>query len=175
MKINEIDEPEEFEAIDNKDTSEWGDSYDLKKIAVEVHSIDEKELNKDFTLSNLTDTLFQSRVIRYIMKRIALLKRLEILFPFAYSKIERNMPDEMKMRIYVERNEYKKIRKVVLSEIKTILVMSRARGGVILKSFLGDNNEQLSKEIAEVDNIDAPKRTFMDKVLGRNRRIISNG
>lgn len=171
QKIADIEDGLDNEVEDNKEFAEWGDSYDLKKIAVEVHSKEESELNKDFTLSDLNDQLFESKTINYIMGRIGLLKLIEIVMPYANTRnITKDMSEKDRLRILAEKVEYRKLRKVILSEVRIILVMSRARGGKIIKSFLApDTMTPEGQAILEEEEKPRDKRGFFDKLLGRKK------
>ena len=120
----------------------------------------------------MTDNLFNSRIINYIIGRMQLLKMCELMMPYSNAKLTSEIKEDKELikRLLIEREEYKKIRKIVLSEVRIILVMSRARGGVILESFLkGDIDKDIGETLAGVEGIDAPKRSIMDKILGRNK------
>jgi len=158
--------------MDDRDgTANWGDAYDLKKIAVEVHSKEETELNKDFTLSNINADLMNNKAIKFIVRRMRLLRRVELIMPFWSFSIKKDDKDFMKRRILIERSEYQKIKKVVLSEIRVMLVMSRATDGRILESFLNDNvGSEVAGMLTEPAESGRKERTIIDKAFGRNKQ-----
>jgi len=146
---------------------EINNEFWLKKQSAEIYS-DEKELSADFTLSNLSDDMLRSRVFNYIVGRMELLKLLEDIFPYANKKIPNNMKvsNVVRERIKWETLQYKKTRNQIRIQVNTLLVMSRARGGNVLYSWLNPREE---KEDGEVIEGEEPKRSIIDKILGKNK------
>lgn len=163
---DEGDEEEEVEKAEN--------NFELKKWSAEVWS-DIPELNRDFTMSNLSDQMFNSRVVNFIRNRILLVKLLANVFRYANRKIDDKIviDEAIKRRIIFETIEYKRSRNLIMSEVYTILNLSKARGGLVLKAFLEGGMSQDEMEVvagAEGPAIGEPiQRSFKDRLLGRNR------
>jgi hypothetical protein len=167
----------------------------LKKQTAEVYS-DQRELNKDFTLSNLSDQMFDSKVVNFIMGRIFLVKLVENIFKFANRDIykrdekgaiifdpntklpsELRIPKRVKDRIKWETYEYVRTRNLILTEVYTILNLSKARGGLILKAFLrgGLTDEEMETIAGETSTGEVKRRTVVDRLLGRNKPQVQPG
>lgn len=173
-KIGQIEfEEPNFNGDDEVERAE--NNFELKKWSAEVWS-DIPELNKDFTLSNLSDSMFQSKVTNFIRNRILLIKLLNNIYPYANRKLNPDgfeLDESVKKRIIFETIEHKKNKNLILSDVYTILNLSKGRGGLVLKSFLeGGMSKEEMEVIAGEDGpaVGEPhKRGFMDRMLGRNR------
>lgn len=197
FKIERADElsKQELDELEKDEDRAVRDNYDLMLLSAEIHS-PMKELNKDFTLSNLSDAMFDSRVVKFIMGRMFLVELVKLLFPYANKRAEKEkekdkngkeieesedvkisgkIPENIRMNIKWQTYEYNKCKNLVLNEVYTILNMSKARGGLVLKAFL--RGQGLSNEEAEAivggdggpAQDEMPKRTVIDRVLGRNK------
>lgn len=195
LSIEKVEELREKDLFDDSDITEKAESdFELRKWTASVWS-DIPELNKDFTLSNLSDNMFESKVVNFIRNRIFVTKMLRNLFKYAnrdlklgeeegglskeeYKEEKRkekeillNISDEIKDRIRWETIEYNKTRSLIMAEVYTILNLSKARGGLVLKSFLkGSMSEEEAELIAGAGEpaVGEPiKRSWMDRLLGR--------
>jgi len=182
--VQKADELKEADMISDLEIKEeegrTNNEFWLKKMTAEVYS-DSKELNKDFTLSNLSDNMFESRVVNFIRGRIFLVKLLEHIFKFANKSVEVDpkskekivIPEKVLERVKWETYEYIKTRNLILTEVYTILNMSKARGGLILKAFLEGGMEREEAEMIAGAGMPAmgeePKRSMTDRILGRKK------
>ena len=182
LQIKKVEEFREVNPtnISDEDKNEMSDFW-LKKMVAEIDS-DIPELNKDFTLSNLSDQMFESRVTNFIRNRIFVVKLLRNVFKYALRDIfdenkktgaltlKEGIDEKTKQRVKWETLEYLKTRNLILSEVYTILNLSKARGGLVLKAFLRGNMPEEEAELiagAETPAVgEKNKRSFMDKILG---------
>lgn len=172
-KVDQIDF--DIDGDSDGETEKAENNFELKKWGANVWS-NTPELNRDFTMSNLSDQMFNSRVINFILNRIELIKLLRGVFRYADRKIDEKkftISFEMKERITFETFAFRRSNDLILSKVYTILNLSKARGGLVLKAFLEGG---MSKEEMEViageegPAIGEPiKRTFMERLTGRNR------
>lgn len=150
-------------------------NFELKKWGANVWS-DARELNKDFTMSNLSDQMFNSKVIKFVMNRVEIEKMLRNVFKYAERKItnsEYEITEDVKRRIIFETLAFRRTKGILMIKVHTILNLSKARGGMVLKSFLEGG---LGKEEMEViageegPAIGEPiKRTAWERLSGRNK------
>lgn len=174
-KVSQLDY--DFEKDDdNEEVEKAENNFELKKWGANVWS-DIPELNKDFTMSNLSDTMFNSKVVNFIRNRILIVKLLRNIFPYAERDISNTkfvVREDIRRRIQFETIEYRKCRNLILSEIYTILNLSKARGGLVLKSFLegGMSKEEMEAIVGEEGSPadgEKVKRSWIDRLLGRNK------
>ena len=123
LQIQKVEElPEVIDDKVNDDDEEKMSDFYLKKMTAEVDS-DIPELNKDFTLSNLSDNMFESRVTNFIRNRIFVVKLMRNVFKYALREIKESeeAPEKIAERIKWETIEFVKTRNLILSEVYTIL------------------------------------------------------
>lgn len=177
-KIGELDN--NFDSgHDETEEEKAENNFELKKWSANVWS-DIPEINKDFTMSNLSDIMFNSKVVNFIRNRIMIVKLLRNVFKYAgreykdTNKIKITISEEMKQRIKFETIEFTNCRNLLLSEVYTILNLSKARGGLVLKAFLqgGMTEEEMEEVVGGEGNPalgEKTKRTLIDRMLGRNK------
>lgn len=176
-KVEELDDTTQYIPSDVEEIEKATNDFELKKWGANVWS-DIPEVNKDFTMSNLSDQMFNSRVVNFIRNRILLVKLLRNIFRYAERRTEHpqatiNIPIEIKQRISYETIAFRKSRNLILSDVYTILNLSKGRGGLVLKAFLkgGMTPEEMETIAGETGPaIGEPiERSTMDRLLGRNR------
>ena len=119
---------------DNEEVEKAENNFELKKWGANVWS-DIPELNKDFTMSNLSDTMLNSKVVNFIRNRILIVKLLRNVFPYAERDIGNTkfvVREDIRRRIQFETIEYRKCRNLILSEIYTILICQKLEEGWFL-------------------------------------------
>lgn len=174
-KVDELD----LQGINDDDSEEIEKAesdFELKKWGANVWS-KTNELNKDFTLSNLSDQMFNSRVINFILNRIELIKLLRNVFRYADRKVDEDtniiVPEIVQRRIVFETLCFRRNNDLIMSKVYTILNLSKGRGGLVLKAFLEGGATQEEMEMIagqEGPAIGEPiKRSGWDRLLGRNK------
>ena len=84
---------------------------------------------------------------------------------------QRRQQERDKDRVRWETYEYLRTRNLILTEIYTILNLSKARGRLILKAFLrgGLQEEEMETIAGETSSGEIKKRGMIDRLLGRNK------
>lgn len=168
MKIKDINnyvgnQKQEVDYSTYEEQENIGDRYDLYKQAIKVHS-PIPEVTSDFTLSNLDDELLKNKLIRFLKEQI---KMVHIIKGYLRQKDE---------PVYNEKGEIIewKVSELVkyytddtctllLKEAYTIVIMSRAKKGEIIKGIVQPYLNEL--EIAQQDDQEQGKTK--EKLLAR--------
>ena len=100
-----------------------GDVYELFNKAVQVHTQGMPELSADFTLSNLDDSVSANKSIKFVREQIKV------------SRIIKNYLKDPKIA--------NKTADILMGDVYVTVIMSRARGGLILNRLLDRDWETL--------------------------------
>lgn len=173
-KVGELDFETEMDG-DDEEVDKADNNFELKKWGAEIWS-DIPEVTKDFTMANLSDQMFNSRVVNFIRNRVFLVKLLKNVFRYAERKIDTEkfiISDVVKKRVAYETIAFRMCKNLILTDVYTILNLSKGRGGLVLKAFLEGGMSKDEMEVIageEGPAIGEPiKRTFMDRLRGKNR------
>lgn len=171
--VGKVEEVFGLDSDDEENIQEKADNnFELKKWGANVWS-DMPEINKDFTLSNLSDNMFDSRIVNFIRNRVFLVKMVKKVYKYAEMKITDDMDSAMKEKIIYQTEHFTKTKNIILAEPYTILNLSKARGGLVLKAFLEGGMSKEEMELVAGDGTavgEIPKRSWMDRLLGKNKR-----
>lgn len=165
---------EEEEEIKEVATNE----FDLKKWTCEIWGNTTGEITKDFVLSNLSDGMFRNKVISYIRNRIEIMTLLRNIFSYGernYQNKNVKIDEKTLKRIKKETFELRKIRNLLMVHVQSILILSRARGGLVLKEFLKGSRESVEKEEVQDVNFEEgeiEKRGFLSKIFKKKEKEI---
>lgn len=129
--INEIDKERQGETI-------VSDVYDLYKEVIQVRS-PLKDITSDFVLSDLTEENIDNKAVKFVREQIKACMVIDIFL--------------------IDKTMSQKIKELLMADVHSTVIMTRAVGGKVLKSILTFGKPEEEEE---------PKRVI-DRLTGRKK------
>ena len=155
--------------LEIKDKEAMTDTYDLLDMVTNVHS-KVPELNKDFTMSDLREEIIDGKLTKFIREQLKILRIMESYLVVDKNVLmRRNFTEEEAKLIRARLNTtYERIHKLITTEFYSMVVMSRAFGGRILKAVL--LHSRRPEEIEEFERDESSDKREQARERDRNDR-----
>ena len=149
---------------DNKKKVVLQDVYDLTLQALEVHS-ENSELNPDFTLADLSKNPLENNISKFVIEQLKLIRNME---DFLLVEDEPVYSEEGIITEWKNSDKLTKIvsrvKKLLLSEVESMLTLTRSVDGQVLKAVLEFAKSQNQIDSEEEQRMESNKHPLNQQV-----------
>lgn len=135
-QIYKID-PREIRPIETENKQPLGDSYDVYDMASSIH-LKGFDMSRDFVLANYSAEVISAKLPKFIREQIKTLKIIDIYLNISKERLKEKYNNKEKVNEISKRLREltESIRNIIMSEIYSMVIMTRGLKGEVIKAVL---------------------------------------